>query len=89
MNELCSSDSHYSTAYSSVSETYLGLSRISKMDLFAKPVDGFQPLNIFAKCSILDVRLWSEHASVFHYYNNYTWLTKIYKEAGPFGTIFQ
>ena len=35
-------------AYSEPRET-------SKMECFAKVVNGFQPLTIFAKCSILDV----------------------------------
>ena len=35
------------------------------MELFAKIVNGFQPLTIFAKCSILDVRLGSGCAFVF------------------------
>ena len=33
-----------------------------KVELFAKLVTGFQPLNVFAKCSILDVWLSSEYA---------------------------
>ena len=32
-----------------------------KVELFAKLVTGFQPLNVFAKCSILDVWLSSEY----------------------------
>ena len=38
-------------------------SQISKMKLFEKIVSGFQPLTIFAKNSILDVRLDSKSAS--------------------------
>ena len=38
-------------------------SQISKTKLFEKIVSGFQPLTIFAKTSILDVRLDSKCAS--------------------------
>ena len=38
-------------------------SQTSKMELFAKIINGFQLLNIFAKISILDVRLGFEYAS--------------------------
>ena len=44
-------------------ETYSEPSRISQMELFAKIVNGFQPLTIFARSSILDVRLGFEYAS--------------------------
>ena len=38
------------------------------MEIFATLVKGFQPLIIFAKSSIFDVRLRSEHA--YDYYIN-------------------
>ena len=38
-------------------------SQTLKIELFAKLVNGFQPLTIFAKVFILDVRIGSEHAS--------------------------
>ena len=44
-------------------QAYLEHSRISKMELLAKIVNGFQPLTIFLKSSILDIQLSSEHAS--------------------------
>ena len=37
------------------SEAFSGPSRISKMELFAGKVNGFEPLIIFVKSSILDV----------------------------------
>ena len=37
-------------------------SRTSKIELFAKIISGFQLLNIFAKSSILDVKLGFESA---------------------------
>ena len=40
--------------------------RPSEMELFAKIDDGFQPLIIFSKGSLLPVRLRSEYASVQH-----------------------
>ena len=42
-------------------EAFSGRSRISKMELFAEKVNRFQPLIIFVKSFILDVRLDSEH----------------------------
>ena len=42
---------------------YFEPSLISKMDLLAKTVKGFQLLTIFTKSSILDVWLSSEYAS--------------------------
>ena len=35
--------------------SFLEPSQTSKMELFAKRVNGFQPLTIFAKSSILDI----------------------------------
>ena len=49
-----------------ISEAYSEPSWTSKMDLFAKIVNGWTPLTIFAKRSILDVRLGSEYASDPH-----------------------
>ena len=43
------------------SEAYSEPSRIYQTELFAKIVNGFQQLTIFAKSSILDVRLGSEY----------------------------
>ena len=36
-------------------EAYSELWKLSKMEVFAKIVNGFQPITIFAKSSILDV----------------------------------
>ena len=44
-------------------EDYSEPSRTSEIKHVAKIVNGFQPLTIFAECSILDVRLGSEYAS--------------------------
>ena len=41
--------------YCAISETYLAPYRISRMEHFAKVVNGQKPLTIFAKRSILDV----------------------------------
>ena len=49
------------------SEAHSESSRTSKMDLFAKIVNGVQPLTIFAKRSILDVQLGSEYASEINF----------------------
>ena len=46
------------------SEAYLKPSRTSEMELFAKIVNGFQPLTIFAKSSTLGVQLGAEYASI-------------------------
>ena len=43
--------------------TYLESTWTLKMELFAETVDGYTPLAIFAKSSILDVGLGSECAS--------------------------
>ena len=43
-------------------ETHSEACQTSKVELFAKLVTGFQPLNVFTKCSILDVWLSSEYA---------------------------
>ena len=55
-NSRVSDFQHLAEAYSEPSRTY-------KMELFAKVVNRFHSLSIFAKCSILDVRLHSERAS--------------------------
>ena len=44
-------------------EAYSEPSRTSKMELFAKIVNSFQRLTIFAKSAIFDIRLRSEYAS--------------------------
>ena len=44
------------------SEVYSEPSQISKMKRFVKMVNGFQPFTIFAKRSILDLRLGFEYA---------------------------
>ena len=44
-------------------KTFSGPRQTSRMELFAKIVEGFQPLTIFAKSSILDVLLDCEDAS--------------------------
>ena len=56
-------------SFMSVSEAYSKPSRISKMELIAKKVKIFQPLTVFAKISILDVRQGSEYTS-----GHYFWL---------------
>ena len=48
-------------------EVYSEPSRTSKVVLFAKIVNGFHLLTIFAKGSILDVRMGSEYASTSYY----------------------
>ena len=40
-----------------ISEMYSDLSQTSKMEVFAKKCSGFQLLTIFAKSSIVDVRI--------------------------------
>ena len=47
------------------------------MEFFAKIVNGFQPLNLFAKISILDVWLGSKYASAL--YLNITILSRYLK----------
>ena len=59
-NEWVNLKNTKSTWLTSYSEAYSEPSLISKMELFAKIVKGFQPLSIFAKNSILDVPLGSE-----------------------------
>ena len=44
-------------------ETYLVHCQASKMELFAKIVNGFKPLAIFATCFILDV--WQDSGYAF------------------------
>ena len=45
-----------------------------KMELFAKIVDGWHPLNIFTKSSILDVWQFSEYP-LYHRSHIFDWLT--------------
>ena len=52
---------------SSLSETYLEPCLTSKMRPFAKMINGFQPSNIFAKSSSLDVWLGCEYATEYVY----------------------
>ena len=56
-----------------VSEVYPELSQTSKMELFAKIVNGLNLLIIFVKSSILVVRLCSEYASEFSYKQSLYW----------------
>ena len=49
-------------------EAYSETSGTSTMEFFAKIVNGFQLLTIFAKSSLLDVRLGSEYASDSYYF---------------------
>ena len=70
----------------SVSEAYSKPWRISKMELIAKKVKIFQPLTVFAKISILDVRQGSEYTS-----EHYFWLFFEYKDLSrnsEIGTAF-
>ena len=46
-----------------ISETYLEPCQTSKMGLFEKIVDGWKPLTLFVKSSILDLSQDSKHAS--------------------------
>ena len=46
-----------------IAEACEELCKVSKMESFAKIVNGFKPLTIFAKLSILDVWLGSEYTS--------------------------
>ena len=56
------------------SEVYSELSQTSKMKRFAKVVNGFQPVIIFTKRSIVDVCQGSEYACVVHKKNaNISW----------------
>ena len=57
----------YSTIKVLSTEAYSEACQTSKVELFAKLVTGFQPLNVFRKCSILDVWLSSEYASEIIY----------------------
>ena len=52
----------HSNNYFSNSEAYSEPYQLSKMERFAKIINGFQPLTIFAKQSILDVWQDSEYA---------------------------
>ena len=54
---------YFSYLHKNVAEAYSEPSRTSKMQLFAKIVNGFQPLIIFAKSFILDVQLGFEYVS--------------------------
>ena len=58
--ETCKVKSHWISA---MSEAYLELSLTSKLELFAKIVNGWKTLIIFAKSSITDARLDSENTS--------------------------
>ena len=49
-------------------------SRTSKMELFVEIVNDFQPLTIFAKSSILNVRLGSEYTSEIF---NFSWTKEL------------
>ena len=60
------------STFASVSETFIenfqsenlkNMKPVRQIEFFAKIVDDFQPLTIFTKSSILDVRLGSENAS--------------------------
>ena len=54
-----------------MSEAYLEPLQTSKMKkLFAKIVNGFKPLTVFAKSSILDVCNGSKYASGYNYLQN-------------------
>ena len=50
----------YSVECAQTPEAYSEPSGTSKMEFFAKIVNGWKPLTIFAKSSILDIRLGSE-----------------------------
>ena len=51
-------------------EVYPEPYQTSKMELLAKIVNGFQPLTIFAKSSILDVRQGSKYTSNIRLHRN-------------------
>ena len=48
-----------------ISEVYSKHCQTFKMEIFAKIVNGFQPLTFFAKSSIVEVWQGSEYASAF------------------------
>ena len=52
-------EQHLQTLYSQATEANLEPSQIFKMEPFAKIINAFQPITIFAKSSILDVSLGS------------------------------
>ena len=52
-----------STLLLELPETYLEPYQASKMERFAKMLNGFQLLTIFAKCTILYIRQGSEYTS--------------------------
>ena len=54
---------HAHDNYEHITDAYSESSQTSKMELFAKKINGFQPVTIFAKNSTLDARLGSEYAS--------------------------
>ena len=58
------------------SKAYREFIQISKMELFAKKVNNFQPLTIFGKSSIWDVRVSSQcasgHTRFFYISNTFT-----------------
>ena len=66
-------------------ESYSKLSRTQKMKFFAEIFNSIQPLSIFAKNSILGVRLTSEYAAVI------SSLKKIirFSEGGISGKLFE
>ena len=49
-----------------VIEAYLEPLQTSKLELFAKIVNGFKPLTVFSKSSILDVSSGSKYASGYN-----------------------
>ena len=53
---------HTSSMFKTYPEAYLDACQTSKMERFAKIVNGWIPFTIFAKCSILDVWQGSEYA---------------------------
>ena len=56
-----------------VSEAHPEPSQTSKMEFFVKIVNGLNPLTIFGKSSMLDVRLCSECASEFRCKRSLSW----------------
>ena len=56
---------------------YSERSRTSKMELFSKKVNGYKPLTVLPKSSILDVVLGSEYASVLPFWKSIIFTPRI------------
>ena len=72
--ETCGKCQDYSGKGKWVSKAWSQLSQISKMENFVNIVNGFKPLTIFEKSSILDVYLGSEYTFELH---QKSWVTRL------------